>query len=943
MDNLRAVIRNLFCYVSPQKILEGKINYDSISEETFRQLGSGYITQYSNDELYNMYHYLENEFRWQNRKLKGEMPGVAGKETDRLKVFDALVAFNYEVLIEENGMPLCRYTQLLRWRDMVIALEEDLFITSFLAHKDSLMKRNRTNFFWKPVIGHNNHALNCLVAKGVAENHFHLKGSAPHFHLSWLSIMNQVDCREFEDRFQEYEENRLQKNLSLDAEHSIGMLAHMWKQAALIRLFLFSVLKDDCLEWPDVYVPVEAVMGRLRDQNACDRFAGILKQKGIRNCQSIRLEEYIGLLGEQEESIRKWHAENMVRKLLNDSSRLKDDAGIIQENIYRFREKYGKREQDYMISENWLAQNGERDLNGPLSGERWFLYRMFCAVYSQDTEMEPYINLFYLYLVLKANIRRELVQANRNVGFDNFQRYQDRKDVFLDNETYGRIYVRMAVRDTIYNQHITSLEARIAPKKTKDENRDIIRKNDKWITESLPEEEKRRLKSVYFYVFHFIKESERVNQDLPYLEECRHYEKRQKIREQAMAIAALRESGEPEAGRVKGIDACAPELWCRPEVFAQTFRFLKSHWVDYSSCKTLLATYHVGEDFLDVIDGLRAIDEAIRFLNLQCGDRLGHALALGIDIDDWYESKTYKILINKMGYLDNLVWLYSKLRLYNIQGCDGVKSYIEKRFHEYFIEIYENSIEKEELHDIVVKAGKYFSKYDIEHNYYHDNLMFGIGEYYDSWKLRGDNPELYREGFFKQRGEIIDTWDDYAVNKNFPKNYKIRYNPEVAILYYLYHYNQKVKLTGGQMVEVKVSRSMVEAVKKVRDMMQREICRIGIGIETNPTSNYLIGTFRRYDRHPIINWYNYGLTLNQEALDRCPQMQVSINTDDQGVFSTYIENEYAYLALALEKCRDENEICKYNRTMILQWLDNIRRMGIDQSFASERRLHFDEF
>ncbi len=935
MDNLRAVIRNLFCYIPPKEILEGRILYDNISEDTFQKLGSGYITKYSNDELRNMYYYLENEFQWQDRKLKGEVPDDTKEDSKGLKVFDALVAFNYAVLIEENGEPLCQYTQLLRWRDMITVLEEDLFVTSFLAHKDSLVKKNRKNFFWKPVIGHNNRALNCLVSKGVAENHFHLKGSAPHFHLSWISIMNRVDLQEFEDRFEEYERNRLQKNLSLDANHSVSKLSHMWRQAVLIRLFLFSVLQNDCLVWPDAYIPVKMLMDSLQDKALCDKLAERFKRKGIRSNQRVRLDDYADLLGKQAQVIRKWHSEQMVKELLNDNNRLKDDAGIIQNNIYRFSEQYGKRKLDYMICESWLAGNGEKDVNGPLSGERWFLYKMFCAAYSEDDKIKRHFNLFYLYLVLKANIRRELVQANKNVGFDNFLRYQNRKDVFVENSDYEKIYIRMAVRDTIYNQHIDSLEARIVPKETEKGNWNAIHKYDKWITDGLLDEEKQRLKDIYFYVIHFVKESERVNRELLDLEECRHYQKRREVGKQAIAVAALRESGEPEAARIKGIDACSPEIWCRPEVFAQAFRYLKNHWVDLPSCKTLFATYHVGEDFLDVIDGLRAIDEAIHFLNLQCGDRMGHALALGVDVGEWYESKSYKILINKMGYLDNLVWLYSKLRHYNIEGCDGVKSYIEKRFHEYFIEIYENNFVKETVSDIVDRAREFFDQHHIVHSYYHDNLMFGISEYYDSWKLRGDNPELYREGFFKLRGEIIDTWDEYAVNKNFPENYKIRYNPEPALLYYMYHYVPKVKLVGDQMIEVKVSHHMVEAIKKVRNMMQRDIGRIGIGIETNPSSNFLIGTFRRYDRHPIISWYNYGLTTDQEALERCPQMQVSINTDDQGVFSTYIENEYANLALALEKCRDENGLCKYNRTMILQWLDNIRRMGIDQSFNSE--------
>ena len=48
--------------------------------------------------------------------------------------------------------------------------------------------------------------------------------------------------------------------------------------------------------------------------------------------------------------------------------------------------------------------------------------------------------------------------------------------------------------------------------------------------------------------------------------------------------------------------------------------------------------------------------------------------------------------------------------------------------------------------------------------------------------------------------------------------------------------------------------------------MQEDICMLGIGIETNPSSNYLIGTFRRYDKHPIVGWYNYGLTLDFDAM-----------------------------------------------------------------------------
>ena len=127
---------------------------------------------------------------------------------------------------------------------------------------------------------------------------------------------------------------------------------------------------------------------------------------------------------------------------------------------------------------------------------------------------------------------------------------------------------------------------------------------------------------------------------------------------------------------------------------------------------------------------------------------------------------------------------------------------------------------------------------------------------------------------------------------------------------------------------------MVKVVTEIQQRMKRWISDLGIGIEVNPTSNYLIGTFKRYDKHPILGFYNLGLTASETEINDCPQIPVCINTDDQGVFSTYLENEYALLALALEKMKDENGNKKYNRTMVYQWIDNIRKMGLHLSFSN---------
>lgn len=958
MDNLRAIIKNLFYHMSTGAIAGEAVVYNNISQVTFMNLGNAYMRQYSNDELRNLYFFLENEFLWQKRKFFHEEPGR--NSVSKFNVFEALVTFGMEVLIEEDGEPKCQYKHLLRWRDMITNLEEDLFITSYLAYKDVYSANTRKYFFWKPSIGHNNWALNRLTEQGIAENHFHLKGSAPQFHLSWLSLMNDVDNYNFQIILDSYDESRLKRDIEYSPGYNSGKLSHMWRQAALIRAFLMCYLKKVPFQLQQYVVTVGYLSTHLESSDI-EKIRNFYAQQGksFEVDQRINLRDFEHIIDRLAVyQVKMKCSEIYVKSRLapeddfriNDHAYrlLKDETGVIQDNVDYLKEEIGKSRYDYAICEDCLVKNDNEDLNDVLAGERWFVYQMFRAIYSNQRpskEEEIYYNWFYLYIVIKNKIRAELIQTNNNVGFDNFRLYQDRKENFIDGTIYEPVYIRMAVKDTILNQHIYRLEARITPKKAPSALCNNIHTYDKWILDGMDEEKREAFQEKYFYVVHFIKEPEYWEM-LP--ESCkgiftdyRHKELREKVREQAIALAELRESCCEEALRIKGIDAASSELWCRPEVFGQAFRYMKGHSVHTEAilrteqrCSHLMATYHVGEDFFDVLDGLRAIDEAIRFLNLRCGDRLGHALALGVDVDEWYESKSNRILINKMSYLDNLTWLYSKIRKYDLSDCEGALNYIEKRFDEYFQEIYLNNLSDDKINYVLEQAQKYYNERQIEHNYNHFVTKANINTYFDAWKLRGDNPELYREGFLKLSDIIIDGWDEYSLNIEFPNDYKIRYNPETVMLIYMYHYNEKVRCIGDQMIEVKVNESIRKAVKKVQKCMQFEIGEMGIGIEANPSSNYLIGTFRRYDRHPIFKWNNLGLTNDPALLQQCPQLQVSINTDDQGVFATYIENEYAYLALALEKCCDEDGRRLFNRTMILQWLDNIRRNGINQSFMA---------
>ena len=907
MDNLRSVLNIVLSKIPPSMILDSKIQYDNITKDMFVRIAGYYIKYYTNNELENLFHYIKKEYEEQANYVRDFDIGVH-KNTEGFNVFDAILIFCVKVLQEVNGEPCCRYQHLLRWRSTSHQLDEDLFTTAFLAYRDLRNGRKFRDFSWKPIIGNDNEYLNHLLSQGMADNHFHLKGSAPQFPLSWISMMNNVTKKRHRILFETYSQKRLSTAYAVGGEEE--HLYSMYLKAALIRTFLFAKITEN------MFV--------------------------LETMSELHINELFEKQGSEEVwKERERKSEVLMYELLKDSEKILLYQRAIQNNISYFRGIDGKINLDYALTGYYNHGNRNNKVNECLSGERWFMYEMFYRVYAKDEKFERYFNLFYTYLVIKRTIRAEMVQTNDNIGFDNFEKYQDRKEDFIEGTPFEAAYIKMALEGTIVNQNLLHLEARITPKKTATMNRKIIEKYDQIIKED--EEFKKR----YFFVFHFIKEKD--NTKLFASDNyCRHYEKRRKLQKQAMALARFREKSPSVAVRVRGIDACSSEIGCRPEVFSHTYRYLRNHMVYEtertkeagigngmrSKVRQLQMTYHIGEDFQSLVDGLRAIEEAILFLNLDCGSRMGHALALGINPEEYYEGKHGNILITQQDYLDNIVWLYYCIKRFSLTGYDDLLLKIEMEYSRYFQLIYGNAIEDKFFECVMEEAREYFAATNpaIAEEYSNSRFNFRISEYYFAWLLRGDDPECYIRGYFRDP-EYISDWNRYAVHKECPRDYRIRYNAQCAYLYFLYHYNANVKLEGQKTIEVSVNHKLIQCVKEVQKKLQLLIAKLGIGIEANPSSNYFIGTFSRYEDHPIFRLYNMGLVSSEKEIEECPQLPVCINTDDQGIFSTYLENEYALLALALEKAKDENGKNRYNRMYIYQWIENVRRLGIQLSFA----------
>lgn len=921
---IKSALVTIFKHQNPIRILQNYFvltsyqddNHTRLNQNIFVDIFQQEEVQCSKNEAENMYYYV-----------KEKMGDSKNKRLLDKSVFNLIVNYASDKLENEGDNVKCRYKDLLKWRMLTLELDQDMFICSYLAYEDTLIRRSRNNYDWDIVVKSNNKRLHHMLSEGIAENHFHLKGSAPIFKLSWVSLMNHLECRKQCNIVTH--DSRLDKDM--DGNVEIESLIFI---AALIRVILFHVVME------------------------------IPSKKEEKDTGNQDLNQLLYILQQIV------NPKDFIHKSPNDFFEVSKEfismySSMLQEEINALKYLYGTsiryNNHDVRIDYAMGTRINKKDKSTRLfSGERWFMYECFQGIYSGNETVLKYADLFYAYIIIKNKVRAELVQQNGRVGFANFADYQDRKTKYIKKNTIiSQSVESSAILNSNKNQNIVSLEARVMPKYDYYKNVADIKRMDDLITNQIFQDhhnswsreldedrlmkdeltnlewsllqekdikEGHNLFEKYFYVYHFPKEEDKKLIDIEQSDgdrvlfltsKCRHYIYRQKLRKWANAIYLMRENNQEVAIRLRGIDACSNELVIRPEVYGQTFRYLKGHIpsrdfyklfdIGYSLPR-LRATYHVGEDFLDVIDGLRAIDEARIFLNLTHGDRLGHAIALGIDVEYWYKNKNNRVYLTKHAILDNVAWLIHKVKEYAIPDTAEIIEILTSIYNDYYVDIY--------IYKGIEEKGYFTEKSS-------GNLV-PVDTFMKAWELRGDNPEYYF-GDDVMKNEL-SYWDRCARREDVTTHR----SDLILELYRRYHYDYNVKYRGEQKEVFKVTPQMIRIIKQVQKYMQRQIRQCGIGVECNPSSNVLISNFKRYDKHPILNMYNKDLYSSYD--NEYGQLFVSINTDDQGVFDTLLENEYALMAIALEKCKNEEGESIFNQADIYNWLDSVRRMGIEQSF-----------
>lgn len=749
--------------------------------------------------------------------------------------------FSKETILATNHKaPQVRFEHLLRWRYLTLLLGEDLFTLPYLARLDLTYNQERTDFCWPNILPHDNFRLNVVLKEMLSDTHSHINAAIDVFEFNWICMMNAPELIRSDFGKTDFLASGQRLEYDLVSHHSsINLNLHQWVfLAAGIRLMLYSTLNGD--------------NSRITSEGIRDMIAmpGLLETNFSDIC-------------------------NGIQRYLAASVKL--NVSTQSDAQWAF---------DYAINyEDVRAILESQDPTTPYLihfGERYLLYRWFRGYYGNTSgyrDLTPYVTL---YMFIKAKIRRELIQSNDLVGFRNFQIYQGRKDSFLEffpderKRIFGEVAYRYAVQTSLGLDCKNHIEARITPSSIglfrKMSPHKSIFQGGRDFSGTIP-------KNITF-VIHLIKSRDDLS---PAVSVYRHYDARARYWQEIISVVSEFCNNQSEHyPDITGVDAASNELLCRPEVFAPMFRYARH-------CGISRITYHAGEDFYDIIDGLRTIDEAVEFMGYSIGDRIGHGLALGTDAETYYRTRHHILIIPCQLLLDNVVWLRFKAREFKISLSSDTELFIERYFNE------------------LARQLGYFSI---------SNSMY---EYYCGMKMRGD--------IIDEASLEISTYLSPDIRFS-PCSRGTDENPVISRLRDHYERDTQCREKGAWPITVTLNDSYHRDVAMVQEAMLSRLESKGVVIETNPSSNFKIGRFNRYDQHPITIFNSVTPSSDSHSI------VVSLNTDDKGVFSTSLENEYSLIAISLMKKKDALGNRMYSGGQIEEYLRRIARYGNISRFES---------
>ncbi|MBB3938258.1 hypothetical protein [Aureimonas phyllosphaerae] len=524
----------------------------------------------------------------------------------------------------------------------------------------------------------------------------------------------------------------------------------------------------------------------------------------------------------------------------------------------------------------------------PIVEEAGFLYACLSALKRDPGHRAIGTGLYFNLLVL-TQLARLAVQQVDESGFDQFQKYTLLGTRERIERRYGDRFRQLNVREPF--QTLSHLEGRFAPKASAAGTCALITDIVKGYLEfrRCPHaKEARRLEgppppcltghscggegcggigrpeAELFLVAHFIKRLPSARND--YARRFRDSDLRATLDEQARILCALVKGNATVRALLQGVDGASNELHAPPEPFAPAFRLVRRAGIPR-------ATFHVGEDFRHLLSGIRAVAEALAFLDLQSGDRIGHATALGIDPALWLDRTAPRAVLSRLEALDNAVFAHRALAA--IGGFAGDLLRLES-----LIAVHSDAL------------------YDAERS---PDLL------HRAWELRRLDPLAVRavERSLQEGGRPA-TATTVAEEARFMASTTIDETRAAELrlvadtvarsgsAYELF--SQRHALDPARAmdpVDIDAAVISLEAFAALQDHVLGLVNNRGVALETLPTSNLRISFYDEMAEHHLYRW----LGLVGPVIVNRPT--ICVGSDDPGIFATNLRNEYAVIGSVL--------------------------------------------
>jgi hypothetical protein len=346
---------------------------------------------------------------------------------------------------------------------------------------------------------------------------------------------------------------------------------------------------------------------------------------------------------------------------------------------------------------------------------------------------------------------------------------------------------------------------------------------------------------------------------------------------------------------VRGFDLCTDEAGVPVWVMAPLIRWVRDagqqaaiHLKSRGEFKIPppRISVHAGEDFVHLQTGLRRLDESVTYLHLEEGDRLGHALALGVDPSIWCV-RAGRVILTRDERLFDLIWEWGCYARHGIGVASERLAYVRTEMVRLTRDIFGRSYAPEDLLDFVDRL--------------HKEKELRAEGFPDNPTLRAHNLKSQEEREGKEGGEP---------------------DPDGRRLLRLYLGDERVWRRGRvpETIDLRNVGHERIALGQLQNGLRRKVGRLCLTIEVNPSSNLLIGDLGNFVGHPLWRLRPVG------PEDDVAPLSVCIGSDDPLTFATTLPHEYQLLFDALilmGRSHDE----------AMRWIDEARNAGMQSRFT----------